>query len=52
MIFYIHILQTNAIERLIARRHGLVGKNEWEEAQIDAYVALIYDTFESKQVMQ
>lgn len=33
---------------MLARRHGLAGKNEWEEAQIDAYVAQIYDTFESK----
>ena len=39
--------QSTAIERLLARRHGLLGKNEWEEAQIDAYVALIYETLKS-----
>ncbi len=36
------------MERFLARRYGLVGKNEWEEAQVDAYVALLGDAMERK----
>ncbi len=38
------------MERFLARRHGLVGKNEWEEAQVDAYVALLADAMERKKI--
>lgn len=34
------------IARFLAHRHGLGGSDEWESAQIDAYVAFIHDAAE------
>ena len=38
--------QSGAINRFLAHRHGLGGENEWDGAQIDAYVALMNDATE------
>lgn len=35
--------QSSAIERFLARRHGLAGNDEWEEVQIDACVSFMKD---------
>lgn len=38
--------QSRVIARFLAHRHGLGGSDEWESAQIDAYVAFIHDAAE------
>ncbi len=37
------LAQSNAIARYLARKHGLAGKDEWEQAQADMYADNIHD---------
>jgi hypothetical protein len=37
------LAQSNAIARYLARKHGLAGKDEWEQAQADMYADNIND---------
>ena len=37
------ISQSNAIARYLARKYGIAGKDEWEQAQADMYVDCIID---------
>ena len=37
------LAQSNTIARYLAKKHGLAGKDEWEEAQADMYADNIYD---------
>jgi glutathione S-transferase len=37
------LAQSHTIARYLARRHGLAGKNDWENALADSYVACIQD---------
>ena len=37
------LAQSNAIARYLARKHGIAGKDEWEQAQADMYVDCIID---------
>ncbi len=39
-----HVLaQSHAIARYLARQHGLAGKDEWEQAQVDMYADCVGD---------
>ena len=40
--------QSITIARYLARKHGLAGKNDWEEAQADVYVDCINDLWTGK----
>lgn len=42
------LAQSHSIGRYLARRHGLAGKGEWEEAQADMYADCIIDLMNSK----
>jgi glutathione S-transferase len=37
------LAQSNTIARYLARKHGLAGKGEWEQAQADMYADNIND---------
>lgn len=37
------LAQSNTISRYLARKHGLAGKDEWEQAQADMYADNIND---------
>ena len=37
------LAQSTAIARYLAKKYGLAGKNEWEEAMTDMYVDCIND---------
>ena len=37
------LAQSNTIARYLAKKHGLAGKDEWEQAQADMYADNIHD---------
>jgi glutathione S-transferase len=42
------LAQSNAIARYLARKYGLAGKDEWEQAQTDMYIENIHDLLNGK----
>lgn len=42
------LAQSHTIGRYLARKHGLAGKDEWEEAQADMYADCVSDLMSSK----
>ncbi|XP_046456709.1 glutathione S-transferase 1-like isoform X4 [Daphnia pulex] len=44
------LAQSNAIARYLARKYGLAGKDEWEQAQTDMYIENIHDLLNAAAV--
>ena len=42
------LAQSHTIARFLARRHGLAGQDEWEQAQVDMYADCLKDLTASK----
>ena len=42
------LAQSHSIARYLARKHGLAGKDDWEQAQADVYADCINDLMTGK----
>lgn len=43
------LAQSNTIARYIAKKHGLAGQDDWEQAQADMYADCIVDLMSGMQ---
>ena len=45
------LAESHAIARYLARKHGLAGKGDWEQAQADMYVDCMVDIMKGTQIL-
>ncbi len=43
--------QSQVISRYLAKKFGLTGDNDWEDARLDEVISLVYDLFICKEFM-
>jgi glutathione S-transferase len=46
------LAQSNTIARYLAKKHGLAGQDEWEEALADMYADNIHDLLNGNTITQ